>query len=83
MPFSKNSPIGLQSFVAFLCFILITAAPPVDGKICFDIDVRNDPIELEKNLRNCTTVIGSVSISLIEKSNHTSSVNGYKFPELT
>lgn len=82
MPFSGNSPIGLQSFVAFLCFLLITIAPPrIDGKICSDIDVRNDPAELEIKLRNCTSVIGSISIVLMERFNQTD-YNDYKFPEL-
>lgn len=82
MPFSGNLLIGFQSFVAFLCFMLITAAPVmVDGRICGDIDVRNNPNELEYKLRNCTAVIGSISIVLIETFNQTD-FNDYKFPEL-
>lgn len=82
MPFSKNFLIGLQSCVAFLCFVMIAAAPPlVDARICSDIDVRNHPKELEFKLRNCTAVIGSISIVLIEKFNHID-FNDFKFPEL-
>lgn len=80
MPFSGHLLIGFQSFVAFLCFMLITTSS-VDGRICGDIDVRNNPIELEFKLRNCTAVIGSISIVLIETFNQTD-FNDYKFPEL-
>lgn len=73
---------ALQTFVVFFCLVLlIINNKQVDGKICGDIDVRNDPWELETKLRSCTTVIGSISIVLIERFNGTD-FNQYRFPEL-
>lgn len=76
MPFSGNLLKCLQTCVAFLCLVHI-----INGKICGEIDVRNNPSELEPKLRNCTTVIGSISIVLIEKLNQ-SDFSKYSFPEL-
>ncbi|XP_055296266.1 insulin-like receptor [Sitodiplosis mosellana] len=88
MPFSRGNlrivrQTGVASFLCFVVMLLITAtAPPVVyGRICSDVDVRNDPSELELKLRNCTAIIGSISIVLIETFNHTD-FNDYKFPEL-
>lgn len=88
MPFSRENlrmirQTGVASFVYLVVVLLIVASAPsvVYGKICSDVDVRNDPHELELKLRNCTAIIGSISIVLIEKSNHTD-FSDYKFPEL-
>lgn len=85
MPFAgifliRLPPINLVVAI-FLFVALITKATPVNGKICYGIDVRNEPNELETKLRGCTAIIGSLSIVLIEKFNH-SHFNDYTFPEL-
>lgn len=81
MPFSGNLLIRVPTVVAFLCFSLITDVPSIDGKICGDIDVRNNARNLEKNLRGCTTIIGSLQIVLLEKSKPDDFAN-QTFPEL-
>ncbi|XP_031617136.1 insulin-like receptor [Contarinia nasturtii] len=84
MPLSGNLLIGLSPtcVVAFLCFSLITITNVslVDGKICQDIDIRNNPRDLNK-LRDCTTIMGSLSIVLIEKLSY-GDLSNYTYPEL-
>lgn len=54
---------------------------PVNGKMCGEIDARNDPSSLEV-LRGCNIIIGSVSIVLIERNNASYDINKVSFPEL-
>lgn len=53
----------------------------VDGKICGEVDARNDPSSLEV-LRGCHVITGSLSIVLIEKNNATYDIRKVSFPEL-
>lgn len=53
----------------------------VDGKICGEVDARNDPSSLEV-LRGCQIITGSLSIVLIEKNNATYDIKKVSFPEL-
>lgn len=89
MPFSSGNlrnvrQSGVANFVYFFVVAALlvgtTVTPAVNGRICTDIDIRNDLKSAEK-LRNCTVIIGSLSIVLIEKANHTE-INNLKFPEL-
>ena len=89
MPFSSGNlrnvrQIGMANFLYFFAVTVLligtTVTPAVNGRICTGIDIRNDLNDIEK-LRNCTVIIGSLSIVLIEKSNHTE-INDLKFPEL-
>lgn len=83
MAFSKKClRIDLQSYVILLCLIwLMIANGHVNGRICNGIDIRNDPGQLLK-LRNCTIVLGSVQIVLIERIRSVVDFNSYTFPEL-
>lgn len=74
-----------QHFCVYvLCSVLILClSNVVDGKVCRDIDARNEPFEIERQLRNCTIVLGSVSITLIEKEKYTTEINNLTFPALT
>lgn len=53
----------------------------VNGRICNGIDIRNEPSQMLK-LRNCTIVLGSVQIVLIERIRSVVDFNSYTFPEL-
>lgn len=54
---------------------------PVNGKLCGEIDARNDPSSLEA-LRGCNIIIGSVSIVLMERNNASYDITKVTFPEL-
>lgn len=72
----------LHSFEVSLCLIMmVSVLPNAEAKVCFEIDARNNPAELEQ-LRNCSIVIGSVSIVLIERHRHNFDFNSLTFPEL-
>lgn len=78
----KKSSLCLRLFAVFLCLILIINLQPVDAKICNEIDARNDPADIELRLRNCTIVVGSLSIVLIERHRDKIDFNSLQFPEL-
>lgn len=83
MPLTRKLAIGVQSFIAILCFVLIISHKPVEGgRICYDVQVRNTIKDLEMKLRNCTVVIGSLTIALIEKNYSSAKWERVKFPEL-
>lgn len=81
MPLTGKLAIGVQSFVGILCLVLIINKP-AEGRVCFDVQVRNTIHDLEIKLRNCTVVIGSLTIALIEKVPNKSAWEKVKFPEL-
>lgn len=65
--------------IVLLCFFLIGNI--VNGRICGGIDVRNSPENFERQLRNCTVVVGSVTIFGIER--HANfNFSKISFPEL-
>lgn len=68
--------------VSLFLLIIVSVLPSAEAKICFEIDARNDPTEIEQKLRNCTIVVGSVSILLIEKHQHIFKFETLRFPEL-
>lgn len=55
---------NMLMLIVLLCFFSIGNI--VNGRICGGIDVRNSPEEFETQLRNCTVVVGSVTIVGIE-----------------
>lgn len=67
--------------VSLCVIIMVSVLPNTEAKICFEIDARNDPAELEQ-LRNCSIVVGSVSILLIERHRLKFDFNSITFPEL-
>lgn len=77
-----KSSIILQSFVIYMCVILVIKNGSVQAKICGETDIRNEPDELERKLRNCTLIVGSLSIVLIEKHRDKIDFNKFQFPEL-
>lgn len=66
--------------MAFMCLVAMINTS-VGGKVCGEVDARNDPRSLQQ-LQGCHTVLGSVSIVLIEKYNETFDINKVSFPEL-
>lgn len=78
---SKYKMLHLFKVPLFL-IIIVSVIPSADAKICYDIDARNDPAEIELRLRNCTIVVGSVSILLIERHRDVFNFTSLQFPEL-
>lgn len=73
----------LDSFkVSLFLLIIVSVLPSTEARICYEIDARNDPPEIELALRNCTIVVGSVRILLIEKHQDIFDFNSLRFPEL-
>lgn len=81
MTFFKHLWIELQSCVTLFCFMVIIIER-VDGRMCGEIDIRNDPRQLEFKLQNCTIVVGSVNIVLLEKYRSGFDFNEISFPQL-
>lgn len=78
---SKYKMFHLFKVPLFL-IIIVSVLPSAEAKICYDIDARNDPAEIELRLRNCTIVVGSVSILLIERHRDVFNFTSLQFPEL-
>lgn len=63
-----------------MCSILILPNV-IEAKICNDIDARNNPSDIEIQLRNCTMVVGSLAVVLMDKHNK-NDFSKLQFPEL-
>lgn len=74
----------LHSFkVSLFLIIIVSVLPSAEANIhvCYDIDARNHPSEI-KSLENCTIVVGSVRILLIERHRDLFDFNSLRFPKL-
>lgn len=66
----------------FLFLSLFVCAASVECKICPSMDIRNSVTELNK-LKNCTEIVGYLSIVLMERVKGSYEFDQYVFPELT
>lgn len=70
-----------SSAAAAVAAVLLVLACASEAKVCGTVDVRSEITELEK-LNECTVIVGSLSILLIEKADYPE-FERYSFPELT
>lgn len=73
-------PTHIGRIVLISACILI-GSHVANARICGDIDIRNQLDEFETKLRNCTTIVGSLSIALIHK-HRNYDFSSITFPEL-
>ncbi|XP_023030119.2 insulin-like receptor [Leptinotarsa decemlineata] len=66
-----------------IAFILLSCCAVFSsGKVCQSMEIRNRVVNLG-NLKNCTEIVGSLKILLMERVQHESEFDEYVFPELT
>lgn len=71
----------LRQWLIVIC-VLYSILPVYQCRVCEDMSVMNRVSDLERQLRGCTVIVGSLRIVLMEKAT-ISDYQNISFPELT